>query len=549
MVKSFSQASQDIFVNYMCANNGYFLDFGCYKAIDGSNTYMLENIGWSGLCFDIDDYSEEYKTNRTSKFIHGDVNKINLKNILIENKVPQIIDYISIDIDDSTEEFLDKFPFDEYSFRVITFEHNYYSQGKDLRDKSRNFFKNKGYKLFCSDVAVTYNSDNDYFEDWYINEAYIKKDKQSLIECDKTHHSKIVKLIENKLNPKEENLKECVILQYFVQDYTDEFILNKCVDSISVANLDIILISRSPVPKEIQKKVKYFIYESDEGLVTFEDIYNYEKVNLYTYKKYWTDNLEIGPFLFVVDDITYTFCKTIYDAHKIALAFGYDHSYYFTADFDIFESEINKMKTISKLVSIENKKGYFERSQDVMNAFFHYVDNKWYIDNFFLNMNSKDEFLKDLKEGGLYCHYDFLVQYQVDKNINDLIVKNVDYWGHPFVSEDRSDLSKKKEQDRYHKYNSYKGDIGIFYHKDAPHIFCFNFTKNTNRWAIYIEYDNGEMKKYIIESNYNWTMYPIEIKRNNFNIRCVNEENNKVKYNIRITDIDKYKRTFKIINK
>ncbi len=97
MLKSNSQASQDLFAYYVCnTNNGYFLDFGSSDPIDRNNTYILEKNGWNGICFDIGDYTESYKNNRTSKFIRSDVNQLNLKNILIENNAPKIIDYISI---------------------------------------------------------------------------------------------------------------------------------------------------------------------------------------------------------------------------------------------------------------------------------------------------------------------------------------------------------------------------------------------------------------------------------------------------------------------
>ncbi len=534
MEMSNSQASQDRFAYHICnTDNGYFLDIGSYEPLTANNTYLLESKGWKGLCFDITDYTQEYLINRSNKFIYGDVTKINMSEILKENNSPNIIDYISIDVDESTENFLNVFPFDEYEFRCITMEHDSYHIGDDFKIKSRQFFKDKGYTLVCSDVGVTYVTNNDPFEDWYINEKYVSKDRWERLVCNGYHHSDIIKLIKP--------IKECIILQYYLQDYHDINILNRCVDSISKSGIDIILVSHTPIPESIQKKVKYCLYDSDDELVTFEDVYH-GKTKLYTNKRLHAEFGTVQPFLFVVDDISYSFCKCVYDSYRLATSFGYDYSYYIIGDFEIMESEIEEMKKVSLMVRNEGKMGYFEESDICINAFFWYVNNKWFLDNFFLNMNSKDEFLYDLKQLDLYCHYDFLVNYKIHNNRDKLIVKKVDYWGHPFVPDERSDLSKKKNSDGYNY------DIGIFYGDNIPYLFCFDLDVNKRNWDVFIEYNNGEVSKYNIQvpGGNTWIIYQVEIKYDQFRIKVFNTNGHKLKYNIYIDDVNKYKETFKI---
>jgi len=535
-----SQAAQDAFAYFMCGDNGYFLDVGSYDPIKANNTYQLEKKGWDGICFDIDDYNDSYQNVRKSRFIQSDVRTTNFKKLFNDFNTQSLIDYISIDVDDATNDFLSNFPFYKYEFKVITFDS--YRRGDELKNKSREFFKNLGYTLICSDVKVTYETENDAFEDWYVNEKYVDENKTNYLKCEGLHFKNILNKIENY------NIKECIIIHYYVSDYINDYILNKCIDSISKAGLDIILASHSPISKELQKKVKYFLYSGEDELITFDDAFN-DRAKIYTNKGFYLGNGKNAyPFLYVVDDITYSFCKMVYDAHRFAKAIGYDYSYYFIGDFEINMDEISEMKKVSNLVRENNKMGYFEESNKnsydffkeyLPNAFFWYVNNKWFLNNFFLNMNSKKEFLEDLKKSNLYCHYDWLVGYQVDKNINDLIIKRVDYWGHPFVKEERSDISKKYPL----KYNN---DVGIFYDGDDPYLFCFDLDDKEIAWKMYIEYDDGEVNKFVIGSpkGTHWTMYKISLKNINFHMRCENMKTGEVKYDIYINDAEKYKKIF-----
>tara|TARA_B100000780_G_C20781390_1_gene310300 strand:+ start:75 stop:314 length:240 start_codon:yes stop_codon:yes gene_type:complete len=72
--------------------------------------------------------------------------------LLIKYNAPRLIDYLSIDTEDSEFEILKNFDFNNYKFRVITCEHNF--------NKNRE----KIYKL------LTANGYRRKFEDWYVLE-------------------------------------------------------------------------------------------------------------------------------------------------------------------------------------------------------------------------------------------------------------------------------------------------------------------------------------------------------------------------------------------
>jgi hypothetical protein len=64
-------------------------------------------------------------------------------------------------------------PFENCSFGVITFEHDYYADvTRSIKDKSRKYLLDKGYLLVASNISP---NDTSSYEDWYVNPKYIDK--------------------------------------------------------------------------------------------------------------------------------------------------------------------------------------------------------------------------------------------------------------------------------------------------------------------------------------------------------------------------------------
>ena len=341
-------------------------------------------------------------------------------------------------------------------------------------------------------------------------------------------------------------MKECILLQYYIRDYKDEYILNNCIDSLieCKTNLDIILLSHSPVSETIQKKVKYFIYDSDDDLINFSDIY-YNEIPFNTIKKFFVSEMMISPFLFVVDDLGYTFYKAVYDLYKFVVAFGYDYSYYFIGDFEINKNEIQEMFDISSSVRSSGKMGYFEYLKGGhANPFFWYVNNKWFLENCFPPLNNKKDFLSYIKSNQdirLDCCYESVLKTILSGVESSIIFEKPTGEKYiRFIDQSRVDMSKKLNK------NSYDHDIGIFYINGLPNIFCFDDREIKSQFSLYLEYDNGEIDKYnmLVSENNNWSMFEIIIRYNSFKIKCVYSDTNKVKYDIYINDLEKYKKIF-----
>lgn len=178
-METFSQAGQDKFVLTMLQNkkNGKYLEIGAFHPTNISNTYLLErDYLWEGFSLDIvSEYVDNFNKVRKNKCILADGTSFDYDEYIkkIWGDIDRI-DYLQVDCEpaENTYQCLTSVPMDKYRFSVITFETDYYSCGKKIRNLSREFLLDHGYLLVASDVN---NVGNDPFEDWYIDPTIIDK--------------------------------------------------------------------------------------------------------------------------------------------------------------------------------------------------------------------------------------------------------------------------------------------------------------------------------------------------------------------------------------
>jgi hypothetical protein len=168
MFISQSQAKQDVFVHTLVpSTTGRFIDIGSHDPIRISNTYALEQLGWTGYLFDIDSkWTVPTNLKRTSPFICTDVSTFDWNSFLTcENLVGAYIDYLSFDVDEASLATLERFPFDKITFGVCTVEHDSYRFGVSCAERMRTLLLSHGYQIVCKNVK----NDGYPYEDWYVH--------------------------------------------------------------------------------------------------------------------------------------------------------------------------------------------------------------------------------------------------------------------------------------------------------------------------------------------------------------------------------------------
>jgi len=175
--KNYSQAGQDLFVLKMLdgKTDGTYLEIGSQGPFHVNNTALLEELGWSGVGVEIDQgLVTQYNLERKNKAIQANALDINYTDFLNYHFDSKVIDYLSLDIDPAINTFdcLKKLPLDDFTFKVITYEHDHFQNEKySVRQKSRDYLLSKGYKLVVGNVSPDHNSP---FEDWWVHPDYVE---------------------------------------------------------------------------------------------------------------------------------------------------------------------------------------------------------------------------------------------------------------------------------------------------------------------------------------------------------------------------------------
>jgi len=172
---------------------GYFLDLAAADGITHSNTYVLEkHFGWGGLCIEpnpafyrqllqnrdcladssvvsdrrevlpfrvdngqlggiVADDTDNNASTRGEQMQNATIISLQTKTIneiLVDNKVPEFIDYFSLDIEGSEERIISTLDFNSYQFKCITIERPTEKVNEALFDNGYIFVRNFKYDSF-----------------------------------------------------------------------------------------------------------------------------------------------------------------------------------------------------------------------------------------------------------------------------------------------------------------------------------------------------------------------------------------------------------------
>ena len=193
-MRFYGKEKQDRFAYYLIGEKGIFLDIGCYHPTHWNNTKALEEAGWKGLMFDIrEGWVELCKQHRTSKVFHVDVATDRFSEILKENLERPVVDYISLDADDGSLGALKQLLENNFSFKCMTFEHDYYDRGNALKAPSKALLEAFGYYPLFEDVKL---ADGKIWEDWGVSPSCFPEELMDLASVGDYYEDCVMKIME-----------------------------------------------------------------------------------------------------------------------------------------------------------------------------------------------------------------------------------------------------------------------------------------------------------------------------------------------------------------
>jgi hypothetical protein len=177
IIRNYSEAFQDMFVLTLTRGkqNGSYLEIGSGHPTYGNNTKLLEQIGWEGIGIDYNEsLVKNYNLKRSNKCIYNNALEVDyielIKNSFSDYVIEEkIIDYLQLDCDPPsvTFEILKKIPFDQFKFKIITYEHDLYcDESKSYQKLSTNFLMSKGYIKLVNNVSP---DGVRFYEDWWVH--------------------------------------------------------------------------------------------------------------------------------------------------------------------------------------------------------------------------------------------------------------------------------------------------------------------------------------------------------------------------------------------
>ena len=208
--KSYGQFDQDLWVTHGVApgkRNGYYVDVGSADGEFISNTKLLDNLGWKGICVDPfprnmskrtcqvfaqPAFSESGKKVqfRAAGNLGGIVQDLDrykdtpvvaqaplvefvtmtLDDIRAKARAPEYIDYMNLDVEGAEVDVLRGLSLDRYQFGSLTIEHNYDTAN---RERIHQILAAKGYVRVRSWEV----------DDWYVHSSIAPRYKDFLSFC------------------------------------------------------------------------------------------------------------------------------------------------------------------------------------------------------------------------------------------------------------------------------------------------------------------------------------------------------------------------------
>ena len=184
--QNFSQCYQDMWVLSMLDGKplGTFVEIGSGHPVISNNTALLESrFEWTGIGFEIKEKEADlYNEHRKAPVALGDATTADFDQLFKEVNLGPEFDYLQVDCEPAQVTFdaLKKINLDKYKFATVTFEHDSYNDGNEVRDASRKYFEDHGYILIADNISV--DAQHPY-EDWWAHPDLVPSHTIDTMKC------------------------------------------------------------------------------------------------------------------------------------------------------------------------------------------------------------------------------------------------------------------------------------------------------------------------------------------------------------------------------
>ena len=172
MTQFYSEWQQDVLLDKLLKGKrgGTFVDIGSNHYRHNNNSYYFEvEKGYTGIAVELDpQYAEEWEKNRITPLVCADASTMDYKKLFTSVNMPQIIDFISIDIDPSpvTLAALVEVMASGYQFNVIDFE---LDNNPHVLKKSTELLTSMKYKLV---KEIYIHQGSWHLDDLWVHESF-----------------------------------------------------------------------------------------------------------------------------------------------------------------------------------------------------------------------------------------------------------------------------------------------------------------------------------------------------------------------------------------
>jgi hypothetical protein len=149
-------------------------------------------------------------------------------------------------------------------------------------------------------------------------------------------------------------MKLITIVDCYIHDEISLNKLNLFLDKLNNKNKDVLLISNTTVPIEIQKKVKFCFYDFNNKL--FDESFNYTSD---CWSNHWSETYTIHEHFYSKQYHGLSVLYNLTNSISLSKSLGYTHFEKIEWDFNFGEETLKNIESLNRICLLNNKKSIF----------------------------------------------------------------------------------------------------------------------------------------------------------------------------------------------